>query len=143
MPVPFQGGCRCGAVRYEVTAEPIAVVDCHCRDCQYSSGTGFATIVLVPRPAFRQLSGTTQGHTVTADSGNKVTRHFCPTCGTPLFGENETKPGVLAIKAASLDDPSALKVMAAIFTKSAQPWSHLDPALPAFVGMPPAPPPKG
>jgi hypothetical protein len=99
--------------------------------------------VLVPRPAFRLLSGTTQGYAVTADSGNKVTRHFCPTCGTPLFSENESKSGMWALKAASLDDPSSLKVMAAVFTKSAQPWSHLDPALPAFAGMPPGPPPKG
>jgi len=35
MPAPFTGGCRCGAVRYECTAEPIATIHCHCRDCHW------------------------------------------------------------------------------------------------------------
>ena len=34
------GGCRCGAIRNEVTDPPVASVACHCRDCQYASGGG-------------------------------------------------------------------------------------------------------
>ncbi|RYE59425.1 MAG: aldehyde-activating protein, partial [Rhizobiaceae bacterium] len=37
---PFTGGCTCGAVRYTVTGEPVAMVDCQCRQCQRESGTG-------------------------------------------------------------------------------------------------------
>lgn len=32
------GGCVCGAIRYEVTAEPIVTFNCHCRDCQKTTG---------------------------------------------------------------------------------------------------------
>ena len=36
----FTGGCACGAIRYEISAEPVFMNDCQCRDCQQSSGTG-------------------------------------------------------------------------------------------------------
>jgi hypothetical protein len=31
----ISGGCRCGAVRYKIDAEPITARHCWCRDCQY------------------------------------------------------------------------------------------------------------
>ena len=34
MPIPFEGGCHCGSVRYVCSEEPITVVNCHCGDCQ-------------------------------------------------------------------------------------------------------------
>ena len=36
----YTGGCACGAVRYEIPAEPMVMADCQCRDCQRRSGTG-------------------------------------------------------------------------------------------------------
>jgi hypothetical protein len=35
---PYTGGCACGAIRYEISAEPLAMTDCQCRDCQHMSG---------------------------------------------------------------------------------------------------------
>jgi hypothetical protein len=40
MSKPYTGGCACGAVRYEITAEPIMMLKCHCRDCQRIIGSG-------------------------------------------------------------------------------------------------------
>jgi hypothetical protein len=139
MAAPFQGGCRCGAVRYEVSAEPFAVMNCHCRDCQYASGGGFSTAVVVPAAAFKLTKGTPRRHTVTADSGNDLTRSFCGDCGSPLFSE---PPGgqVWVVKAGSLDDPSWLKMSGALYTSSAQPWAHIDANLVQFEKLPPQPP---
>ena len=36
----YAGGCACGAVRYEISAEPIFQNHCQCLDCQHKSGTG-------------------------------------------------------------------------------------------------------
>ena len=44
--IPFTGGCACGAIRYECTAEPIMMLKCHCRDCQHVTGDGFAAAVV-------------------------------------------------------------------------------------------------
>ena len=34
------GGCLCGAVRYECSAELSKIIACHCTDCQKASGSG-------------------------------------------------------------------------------------------------------
>jgi len=53
----FTGGCACGAIRYEVTAEPIVMFNCHCRDCQRATGTAFSAVVYVPAKAFKITKG--------------------------------------------------------------------------------------
>jgi hypothetical protein len=136
MAAPFEGGCLCGAVRYEVSSEPLAVMDCHCRDCQHASGGSHTTAVVVPGAAFKLTKGTPKRFTVKADSGQDITRGFCGECGSPLFSE---PPGgqIWVVKAGSLDDPSWLQVAGALYTKSAQPWAHIDPNKMQFEKMPP------
>jgi hypothetical protein len=138
MVAPFSGGCACKAVRYEVSAEPFAVMDCHCRDCQYSSGGACTTAVVVPKAAFRLTKGTPKRYATKGDSGNEIVRNFCGECGSPLYSE---PPGgqIWVVKAGSLDDPSWLKMGGALYTSSAQPWAHIDKNLAAFEKMPPRP----
>ena len=139
MVAPFSGGCRCGAVRYEVSAEPIAVMDCHCRDCQYASGGSHTTAVVVPATAFKITKGTPKRYASKGDSGRDIARGFCAECGSPLFSE---PPGdvMRVVKAGSLDDPSWLKVGGALYTASAQPWAHIDETKLRFEKMPPGAP---
>jgi hypothetical protein len=132
MTVPFTGGCACGAIRYEGSAAPIAVLNCHCRDCQRSSGTGFTTVAVVPTDSLRVLHGTPKRHLSKADSGNEVRREFCGECGTPLFAGGGIPSHLIAIKVGSLDDPSWCAPMLDIWTQSAQPWDVMNPALPKF-----------
>ena len=47
MPAPYTGGCQCGLVRYVLTAEPIRLVACHCKECQRQSGSAFGMSMLV------------------------------------------------------------------------------------------------
>jgi hypothetical protein len=136
MVAPFEGGCACKAVRYEVASEPVAFMLCHCRDCQYASGGEPAAVVVVPKPAFKLTKGSVTSYSSKGDSGNQVTRQFCGACGTPLFSALEGNPTLWAIKAGSLDDPSWLKPTAYLWTASAQPWAHMDPAIHAFDKQP-------
>ena len=132
MPAPFSGGCRCGAIRYTCSAEPVMVANCHCRDCQYASGGGASTVALVPRPAIEIEVGEVSRFSVVAENGKQVTRQFCGVCGSPLFSELESMPQLFVVKAGSLDDPSWLVPGAHIWTRSAQPWSLADDGLPRF-----------
>src|SRR5213596_1551536 len=52
------GGCACGAIRYEVTAEPIVTFNCHCRDCQKTTGGPYTPVFYVPAKAFKITKGT-------------------------------------------------------------------------------------
>ena len=62
MAAPFTGGCACGAMRYECTAEPLYMDNCHCRDCQRATGSAYFAAVGVSVTAFRLTIGTTRGH---------------------------------------------------------------------------------
>jgi hypothetical protein len=136
MSVPFTGGCRCGKVRYECTAEPEMTVHCHCRDCQYATGGAFATVVAVPKAAFNMLKGEVKGFTVTATSGGEVTREFCTECGSPLFSRVDALAHVVFVKAGSLDDASWLKPEMTLWTASAHPWAAHAHELPSVPGNP-------
>lgn len=136
------GGCLCGAVRYEIAAEPIMAGFCHCLSCQKLSGAGRAMQVLVPKAAL-SIQGQTSAYRWTADSGNTVTTRFCPNCGSPLFGESNGMANAVAVRAVSLDDPSAVSPQMTVFTKRAQPWDHVETSLPTFPAMPPMPPIQG
>lgn len=58
MSTNFTGGCACGAIRYEVSAEPIVMFNCHCRDCQKTTGGPYTPVMYVPASAFKITKGT-------------------------------------------------------------------------------------
>jgi hypothetical protein len=137
--IPFTGGCVCGAVRYECTAEPIMMLKCHCRDCQHITGGGFAAAVLVLAKAFRFTRGELQYHFTPALAGGKHKRGFCAQCGSRITGaEKPDEPrDFIGILAGSLYDPSWFRPRMDIFVSDAQPWDQMDPAIPKFQQYPP------
>ena len=127
----YTGGCNCGAIRYQIAAEPIIAFHCQCRDCQHMSGTGHSSNIGFPRAAVK-LEGKATHWEKAADSGNKVTRAFCPTCGSPVYSTDSVMPDFFIVEAASLDEPARFKPQMVIFTSSGFAWDHLDPALTRF-----------
>ena len=122
MPIPFEGGCHCGAVRYICSEEPTTVVNCHCGDCQQIAGSAFITGVLVPEGSVT-VNGELKSYKVKADSGNGVTRNFCPICGTRIIVELDG--GVVGVSYTTLDDSSWLEPAIEFYTSKAQPWINL------------------
>jgi hypothetical protein len=116
------GGCLCGAIRYELVADPTYQVACHCRACQYVNGGSPTLAMIVPRSALKITKGEPRTYWSTAESGRQVGRSFCAECGTPVFSEPSGNPDIAVIKVGSLDDPSDFKVQADIWMKEAQPW---------------------
>ena len=135
MQTPFSGGCLCGNIRYECSAAPIVMVNCHCRDCQKTTGTAYAAAMLVPRNAVA-IAGDVKYYDVTGDSGGTVSRGFCPNCGSRLFSKRQI-PELMGIMAGSLDDPSWFEPTVDVYADSAQPWDCMNPDLPKFDQMPP------
>jgi hypothetical protein len=122
----LMGGCACGAIKYETEANPVVMLNCHCRDCQRASGSAYAAIMVVPKAAVR-LSGEPRYYKVIGDSGKAVERGFCPKCGSQVTVKLERMPDLLGLQAGSLDEPSRYKPAMDVFTDSAQPWDHIHP----------------
>lgn len=130
-----EGGCLCGAVRYRTAARPIMTGRCCCRNCQKLSGGGHADNLAYPEASVT-VTGQPRDFCWTADSGGTVTTSFCPQCGSPLFGRSSSMPGLLVLRAGSLDDPSVYSPQMVVYLSSRQPWVTLDPNLPTFETMP-------
>ncbi len=126
------GGCLCGTVRYECSGEPLFALQCHCRDCQKHSGAPHVAAVRLPASDFRITSGAPRRYVAKSESGNEVARMFCGDCGSPLYVQVATRPDIVGVRVCTFDDPSWFRPEANIFVKSAQPWDHLDPAVPQF-----------
>jgi hypothetical protein len=136
MATTFTGGCLCGAVRYECFADPLFMGNCHCRDCQKAGGGAYDACIGLPAAALK-ITGKVKYHDTKAESGNTLSRGFCPECGARLFSKTSGMQDLAMITAGSLDDPSQYKPSIDIFTSSAQPWDYMNPALPKFPKMPP------
>src|SRR5258708_26798449 len=124
---PFLGGCACGAIRYESTAEPVMMLHCHCRDCQQSSGGPFSSFVIVPTEAFKLLQGSLRFHTSPSERGGKAHRGFCPECGSPILAKTDANSHIVAIGTASLGDPSWFSPQLDGLTLDCHPSDHMNP----------------
>jgi hypothetical protein len=133
----YTGGCACGAIRYEISAEPLAMNDCQCRDCQRKSGTGHGSYLTFPDRKAVNLTGQATHWDMIGDSGNAKTRGFCPTCGSPVYLTFAAMPALFTIHAASLDDPTRYRPQMVTYRVRGYDWDHLDPALQKFDKMPP------
>jgi hypothetical protein len=128
------GGCLCGKVRYQAQEEA-GGGHCHCIDCRKASGTGHASHMIVPQPAFK-VTGEVRFFDKPADSGNMVSRGFCPHCGSAIYSINNGMPGLVFVRASSLDDPEVFKPQMVVYTDRAASWDHMDASLPSFPTMP-------
>ena len=122
----LSGGCACRAIRYETEADPIVMVNCHCRDCQRAVGTAYGAYMFFPYAAVR-LQGEPRYYKTTGNAGRIVERGFCVNCGSPVAVKLERMPDEIGILAASLDDPSCYKPALDLFTDSAWPWDTMRP----------------
>jgi hypothetical protein len=133
---PYTGGCACGAIRYQISGEPIFSNDCQCRDCQRESGTGHGSHLTFARAGVT-LTGEASHWDMIADSGNVKTRAFCPICGSPVYMTFAAMPDIFTIRAASLDDPDRYKPQVVSYAIRGHAWDYLDADLPKFERMPP------
>ena len=126
IPSTFNGGCACGAVRYECSSSPVAMVNCHCRDCQRAGGAGYSPTVVVERSQFHLVRGKPKYYEVVTDGGSTARRAFYEECGSPLFASSAERPEFVGIRAGSLDEPGWYRATKDVWTASCQPWDALD-----------------
>ncbi len=120
--LPLEGGCMCGALRYECAVTPTAVVCCHCTDCQRRTGSAFGISVSIPRDAFRKTAGDDIVWSTTRESGNEIRLHSCAVCGSRCWAELLANPKFLMIIGGTMDGITKLRPDAHIYTASKHPW---------------------
>ena len=101
--------CLCGAVRLTATGAPYRVGLCHCRDCRKHSGAPFAGAAIFPADAV----------TVSGETRDFEGRHFCPRCGSSVFGRSEDE---IEIGLGAFDDPDRFTPTYELWTCRREAW---------------------
>jgi hypothetical protein len=120
---PLQGGCLCGAVRFELTAPFLHAGYCHCTHCQRRTGTGSSANGRVPRDGFRLLQGAEQLRAFQPPEG--VPKLFCQTCGSALFSGDPFNDEQVAVRLGTLDGDPGIRPQYRQFVASAAVWEPL------------------
>ncbi|MBV1860152.1 MAG: GFA family protein [Nannocystaceae bacterium] len=108
---------------------------CHCRDCQRLTGTAHSTGAMFAVSDVT-LTGRTAEFELEGGSGATVTRTFCPTCGSPIFGKNTGMRGFITLSLGTFDDLESLVPQVAVFARSKPSWDAMDPAVESYDTMP-------
>ncbi len=122
------GGCCCGAVRFEISADPVLVELCHCKACRRASGAPVMAMAGIPVTGFRFVKGEPGRFA----SSPGVTRSFCIQCGTSLTLYSEAFPGEIYVSVCTLDDPDALAPEIHIWTSDRLGWFETADKLPRY-----------
>ncbi len=120
---PLQGGCLCGAVRYEITSPLTSAGYCHCTHCQRRTGTASSANGRVPRAGFRLLSGGEQVRPYRPPTG--VPKLFCITCGSALFSGDLSSDEQVAVRLGTLDRDPGVRPQYRQFVESAPSWEPI------------------
>jgi len=130
------GQCLCGQVKYTCSAKPLKMIQCHCEDCKKTSGTGHVSFAFFKENDV-EIKGESSSYGSLTDSGSTITRYFCPTCGSRLFGKNSRSESVIGVAAGTLEDSSWFKPDLIVYNKRKQDWDFMDESIPVFEEMPP------
>lgn len=126
-----QGGCLCGAVRFELTAPPFSAGYCHCTRCQRRTGTGSSISAFVDPSALRWVSGESlvRGWLPPADGAEKC---FCGECGAHLLSRSRDGTRV-GIRMSAFDSDPGVRPSSRQFVAYAAVWEAIpDDGLPRF-----------
>ena len=119
--IKARGDCLCGAIQVSVDGPVARMAQCHCRDCQRSSGTGHMSLIFLGEDSVT-INGEATAYASTTDSGNT----------------NALRPGVVAIPVGIFEDRSWFKPDVVVYSKNRDEWDISDAATPSFEMMPPA-----
>ena len=95
----YEGGCHCGAVRFQVIVDRWEVQDCNCSICRKK---GFLHLI-VPTQKFNLLKG--QDILTTYTFNTHTAKHtFCGICGIHSFYHPRSHPDCIDVNIRCLDE---------------------------------------
>lgn len=130
--LPWDGGCRCGQVRFRITASPLITMACHCTGCQRMTGSAYSLSVAIPAEGF----AVTQGEPVIGGLHGATRHYFCPHCMSWLFTRPEGLDWFVNVRQTMLDDHADLEPFVETWTSEKLPWA-VTPARHSYAALPP------
>lgn len=127
-----EGGCRCGGLRFRVTAAPLITMACHCTGCQRMTASAFSLSSLYPAATFEVLAG----EPVIGGLRGATRHYFCPDCLSWMFTRPEGLPDFVNVRSTMMDDAAAHRPFIETYVSEQLPWVTTG-AMHAFEKFPP------
>jgi hypothetical protein len=116
-----RASCSCGQLSLNASGDPVRISICHCLDCQRRTGSVFGEQARFPASAV-EIDGRSTSWTRTADSGNRITFHFCPICGSTVFYRPEQEAELVAVPVGAFADPAFPDPGVSVYESRRHPW---------------------
>ena len=126
--LPAKGGCQCGDCGYELYENPYVAYSCHCKECKKLTASAFLTCMHVSSEKIIITTGQPLSKKRDSDSGNTLVTWFCGSCGSTLFADNSSRPGIKTVHVGSLEHPEKITINKHIWTKRKLPWIKIPDA---------------
>lgn len=137
MTVQCQAACQCGQLRVRFDGDPTLVSSCHCLACQRRTGAVFASNAFFGRNQVVAIEGEHRTWRRAGDSGQFLTFHFCPTCGSTVFWERDSAPDVLTVAVGAFADPAFAAPVRTVWTEHMHGWLPFPESIPRHPKNPP------
>ena len=126
----IKGSCYCGAVKYEIHGKLLMFANCHCPDCRKFTSSSFSSVLVTESEGFKIISG--KDNLVPYESSLGKHRNFCKTCGCHIYLETEHRPGMIFVRAGSLDDDPLIRPQAHFWVSVKAPWHEICDLIPQY-----------
>jgi len=126
-----RAACCCGQLNAVTEGDPVRISMCHCLACQRRTGSTFGAQARFPRDRV-SINGTSTQYVRTADSGDNITFHFCPACGSTVFYRPDQEPDLIAIPLGAFADPSFPAPTVSVYESRRHVWTGLPPDVEHF-----------
>lgn len=126
----LKGHCECGRVTFEVDSEVTNFSHCHCSMCRRLHGAAYGTFGVVPRSAFRYVTGDEDIKSYWSSERNE--RIFCGNCGSNIMVSSNSFPDEFYLSMSAIDGDPELPEGYHIWVGSKAPWHEISDDLPQF-----------
>jgi len=131
--LPAEGHCRCGRLRFRITAAPMLTMACHCTGCQRMSASAFSLTMVIPNDGFALIAGESEIGGIHGDQGR---HHHCGWCKSWVFTRVIPDPGFVNVRPTMLEDCQWFAPFAETYTSEKLPWAT-TPARHSYEKFPP------
>lgn len=116
--------CSCGQLQLVVRGAPVRISVCHCLACQRRTGSVFGVQARFPADGIT-IKGQSKAYRRSADSGNQITGHFCPECGSTVYLTLDIEPDLIGVPVGAFADPDFPAPPASIYEQHRHHWISL------------------
>lgn len=123
------GSCLCGKVQYQYHGKIVELALCHCSQCRKAQGGAFATNSPLDD---KLLHFEGREFIKSYQSSEDKVRAFCGDCGSPLYSEKQSVPGIKRVRLGTIDNEFNCDKKYHIYAGSAAQWLEISDKLPQF-----------